>query len=217
MEQRWAQATAALNEIAERSGLPPAQYSPGDQVWLEGKNLHLPFQATKLAPKRYGPFKIIKEISLVTFQLALPLSWKIHDVFHASLLLPYSKTTAHRPNFSRPPQDLISDEAEYKVEQIRNHRYSRQNRVLQYLIKWKGYPESDNTWESAADVHAPDLIRNYHKGTPLEGIKAGRLFVVNSIIPQPGSPSHLLAPQVESQGFPMQSPSTTSLYQPSIP
>jgi len=100
MEQQWVQATAALNEAAEQSGMPPAQYLPRNQVWLEGKNLHLPFQATKLAPKRYGPFKIIKEISPIVFQLGLPISWKIHDVFHASLLLPYSETTAHRPNFS---------------------------------------------------------------------------------------------------------------------
>jgi len=100
MEQCWAQATVALNEVAEQLGTPPAQYSSGDQVWLEGKNLHLSFQATKLAPKRYGLFKIIKEISPVMFQLALPLLWKIHDVFHASLLSPYSETTAHGPNFS---------------------------------------------------------------------------------------------------------------------
>ena len=80
--------------------MPLAQYSSGDQVWLEGKNLCLPFQATKLAPKQYGPFKIAKEISPVTFQLELPLSWKIHDVFHTSLLSPYSKMTAHSLNFS---------------------------------------------------------------------------------------------------------------------
>jgi len=81
--------------------------------------------------------------------------------------------TAHRPNFSRPPPDLIGDEVEYKVEQIRNHCYSGRNRVLQYLIKWKGYPESDNMWELALDVHASDLVRNYHKGTLLKGIKVG--------------------------------------------
>ena len=100
MEQRWAQATAALNETAERSGMPPAQYSPGDQVWLEGKNLCLPFQATKLTPKQYRPFKVTKGISPVVFQLALPLLWKIHNMFHASLLSPYSETTTHGPNFS---------------------------------------------------------------------------------------------------------------------
>ena len=74
MEQWRAQATVALNEVAERSGVPLAQYSSGSQVWLEGKNLYLPFQATKLAPKWYGPFKIIKEISPIVFQLELPLS-----------------------------------------------------------------------------------------------------------------------------------------------
>jgi len=121
MEERRTQATAALNQVAEKSGTPLAQYNTGDQVWLEGKNLRLPYQATKLAPKRYGPFKIIKEISPVAYRLMLPLSWKIHDTFHASLLLPYRETTAYGPNFSRPPPDLINDEEQYEVEQIRNH------------------------------------------------------------------------------------------------
>jgi hypothetical protein len=34
---------------------------------------------------------------------------------------------------------------------------------LQYLIKWKGYPESDNTWEPADHVQAPQLIRQYER------------------------------------------------------
>ena len=65
MNQRREQAIEALNRIAELKGIPPAQYNTGDQVWLEGKNLKFPYQVTKLAPKRYGPFKIIKEISPV--------------------------------------------------------------------------------------------------------------------------------------------------------
>jgi len=186
MEERRAQATAALNQIAEQSGTPSAQYNTRDQVWLEGKNLRLPYQATKLAPKRYGPFKIIKEISPVAYQLALPLTWKIHDTFHASLLSPYRETTAYGPNFSQPPPDLINDEEQYEVEQIRNHRYFGRNRTLQYLIHWKGYPDSDDTWESAADIHASDLLKAYHKGTPLEGIKAGRLSLQTPISLHPG-------------------------------
>jgi len=186
MEERRAQATAALNQIAEKSEIPSAQYNTGDQVWLEGKNLHLPYQATKLAPKRYGPFKIIKEISSVAYQLALPLTWKIHNTFHALLLSPYHKTTAYGPNFSRPPPDLINDEEQYEVERIHNHRYFGHNQTLQYLIHWKGYPDSDDTWESTADVHALDLVRAYHKGTPLEGIKAGRLSLQTPIPLHPG-------------------------------
>jgi len=186
MEERHAQATVALNQVAEKSGTPSAQYSTGTQVWLEGKNLRLPYQATKLAPKRYGPFKIIKEISPVAYQLALPLMWKIHNVFHASLLSPYRETTTYGPNFSRPPPDLINDEEQYEVEQIRNHQHFGHNRTLQYLIYWKGYPDSDDTWESAADTHTPDLVKAYHKGTLLESIKAGCLLLQAPISPHPG-------------------------------
>jgi len=72
------------------------------------------------------------------------------------------------------------------VEQIRNHQHSGRNRTLQYLIHWKGYPDSDNTWESAADTHAPDLVKAYHKGTPLESIKAGHLSLQTPIPLHPG-------------------------------
>jgi len=186
MEERHAQATAALSQVAEKSGTPSAQYNTGDQVWLEGENLCLPYQTTKLAPKRYGPFKIIKEISPVAYQLALPLMWKIHNMFHASLLSPYRETTAYSPNFSRPPPDLINDEEQYEVEQIHNHQYFGRNKTLQYLIHWKGYPDSDDTWELAADTHAPDLVKAYHKGTPLESIKAGCLSIQDPILLHPG-------------------------------
>ena len=69
MNQRREQAIEALNRTAEKSGTSLAQYNTGDQVWLEGKNLQLPHQVTKLAPKRYRPFTIIKEISPVAYRL----------------------------------------------------------------------------------------------------------------------------------------------------
>ena len=99
MEQR-AQVIDAINQSAKANQSVPPQYSKGDQVWLEATNLKFTHQKSKLLPKRYGPFKIIKEVSPVAFQLALPPSWNIHDVFHASLLTPYRETTAHGPNFS---------------------------------------------------------------------------------------------------------------------
>jgi hypothetical protein len=135
MEWR-AQAIAAINQAAEKIGKLEAQYTVGAQVWLEGKNLRLPYQSTKLVPKRYGPFKIIKEVSPVVYQLSLTMMWGIHDVFHASLLSPYHEMTQHGLNFSRPPPDLIKGEAEYEVEAIRNHRHFRHSCALQYLIKW---------------------------------------------------------------------------------
>jgi hypothetical protein len=124
------QATNAINEAAKGNGTIPSQYHIGEQVWLEGRNLKFPHQATKLNPKCYGPFKIIKEISLVAYQLQLPPSWNIHPVFHASLLSSYSKTPSHGPNFSQPPPDLIENEEEYEVEQIKVHQSFGRSKCL---------------------------------------------------------------------------------------
>ena len=107
----------------------------------------------------------------MAFKLDLPVSWTIHPIFHTSLLTPYVKTLTHGPNYSHPPPDLINDEEQYEVEQIQNHQLHRHSRTLQYLIKWGGYPESDNTWEPADQVYALDLLREYHKHWPLESIK----------------------------------------------
>jgi len=100
MMEHWAQAIDAINKAAKGNRSIPEQYAIGDQVWLEGKHLRFPHQKNKLNPKRYGPFKIIKVISSVAYQLQLPPSWKIHPVFHASLLSPYCETPSHGPNFS---------------------------------------------------------------------------------------------------------------------
>src|SRR5712672_2154973 len=168
LHQKRAQAIAAINHAAKTSSTPKDIFKLNDQVWLESKHLTLPHQSKKLAPKRVGPFRITKVISPVAFRLGLPSSWHIHDVFHASLLTSYRETTAYGPNFVRPPPDLIDGEEEYEVEAVLNHRMFGRRRQVQYLIKWKGYPHSDNTWEPSENVHADDLIKAYHKWRPLE-------------------------------------------------
>ena len=95
------------------------------------------------------------------------MAWTIHDIFHASLLTPYRKTMTHGPNYTRPLPDLIAGEKEYEVESVVNHRYHGRKHNLQYLIHWKGYPDADNSWELAGQVHAPRLITAYHRRNPL--------------------------------------------------
>src|SRR5579863_10350254 len=172
LHKRQVMVAHALNKMANSLGTPETQWKVGQKVWLEAKNLPLPHGTIKLAPKCHGPFQIIQVILPVAYQLELPHQWNIHPVFHASLLTPYVETDSHGPNYSRPPPDLISGEAEYEVEQIRSHRRHGRRKQLQYLLKWKGYPESDNTWEPADQVHAPDLVKAYHRRHQLEHIKA---------------------------------------------
>ena len=53
----------AINHMARARAPILSQYKLGDQVWLEATHLKLWHQKTKLAPKHYGPFRVIKEIS----------------------------------------------------------------------------------------------------------------------------------------------------------
>jgi hypothetical protein len=183
-EQRK-RAILALNQAVNTLPPPQSRYKLGDQVWLEARNLKTQYQSSKLAPKCHGPFQVIREVSPVAYQLRLPASWRIHDVFHVSLLLPYRETAAHGPNFTRPPPDLIGGEEEYEVKALLNHRRHGRSRTLQYLIKWKGYPHSDNTWEPADQVHAPELTKLYHHQHPEIQDKRTRVRATVSTPPKP--------------------------------
>src|SRR6266850_39144 len=47
----------------------------------------------------------------------------------------------------------------------------------------KGYPKSNNTWEDANQIHAPDLIKLYHWNNPLQGIKGQLLSLQKPHLP----------------------------------
>jgi hypothetical protein len=106
--ERRTQAIEAINCTAHQA--PPPQFKVGQEVWLEAKNLQLPYQTPKLAPKRHNPFCINKQVSPVVYQLQLPDAWKIHNMFHASLLTLYRETPQHSPNYIKPPPELIEGE-----------------------------------------------------------------------------------------------------------
>jgi hypothetical protein len=138
-------------------------HEPGDLVWLEGTNLRLSHPTAKLAPKRYGPFKITKKISPVVFQLELPGHWTIHNVFHASLLTPYRETQEHGINYPEPSPELIEESEEYEVDRIMNSRCHGRKKKLQFLIHWKGYSTAHDSWEDATDVFAPQKVEEYYQ------------------------------------------------------
>jgi len=96
-------------------------FKHGQKVWLEAKNLALPYRSVKLAPRHHGPFTIAQVMSPMMYKLGLPHQWTIHPVFHASLLTPYSETIEHRENYSWPPLNLVGDAEQYKVETIHSH------------------------------------------------------------------------------------------------
>ena len=61
----------------------------------------------------------------------------------------------------------MGEEQQYKVEQVLDERNHGRWKKKQYLVKWKGYPDSDNQWLDAKDMdNAQELIAEFHNSHP---------------------------------------------------
>ena len=119
-----------------------------------------------MAPKQEGLFEIIDILGLLTYQLKLPETWRIHNVFHASLLQRYKENDVYGTNSDRPPAKLDSKGQEvYNVETILKHQ--RQGQGYQYYVKWEGYPITEASWELeesfSNDSNVLDQYKQHHQ------------------------------------------------------
>ena len=113
--------------------------------------------------EREGPFKVTDVLGPTTVQLDLPRTWRIHPVFHTSLLRPYHTTKEHGPNYVTPPPDLVDTQEEYEVESIINHRKPARG-GLQYLVTWRNAPPHENQWlRESALRNASTILRAYKR------------------------------------------------------
>ena len=126
----------------------PVEFQPCDLVWLNSSNLSTSHPSKKLDWKHLGPFKVVKRIGLQAYKLELPATMcHIHNTFHVSLLDPVKSTPLVPTPHGLPPTPpalYIKDDQEYfEIEDILNSCHVKNH--LEYQVKWKGYPDSDNS------------------------------------------------------------------------
>ena len=148
-------------KMAARQNYPWTPFKEGDKVWLDSRNLPLHYASRKLSQKRQGPFLITKKLSNTTYELKLPLTWKIHNHFHASLLTRVVETPQYGKHHVEPPPELVAGEEEYEIEAILNHRTRRTKK--EYLIRWKGYSPTEDSWEPEKGLSHSKRILNAYK------------------------------------------------------
>jgi hypothetical protein len=74
-------------------------YKVGDKVLLSTKYLNPKHSETnrKLLPKWIGPFKVVQVVGPVAYELKMNPGWRVHPVFHVSLLEPYRESGRVQP------------------------------------------------------------------------------------------------------------------------
>ena len=105
---------------------------------------------------KLGPFKIKRKLRPVTFKLAISKEIRIHLIFHISLLeLTTTNTTLKLINLDQETQEPL-----YKVKEILDHQIK--DNKSHYLIYWKGYQHSEDTWEPEKYL-TPAILKAYHR------------------------------------------------------
>ncbi len=165
-------------------------YQPGQWVWLSTRDLRLRLPCKKLSPRYVGPFKIIRQITPVSFRLALPAHYRISPTFHVSLLKPAGgprgEEVLDEAGDQRAPPIIIDGQEAYQVREILDSR--RRGRFLQYLVDWEGYGPEERSWVNAEDILDPSLTTDYHRDHP------------DRSAPRPrGRPRRRLPPRVRSR------------------
>ena len=135
-KEHIAEARERMSEQANRH-CKDVDYEVGDMVFLNSKNIKTQRPSKKLNDKMLDPFKVIAKVERA-FQLELPRTMLIHNVFHPGLLRKAATDPLSEQRQTPSPPIIVNDQEEWEVDEILNSRHFGCGRQLQYQVKWHG-------------------------------------------------------------------------------
>lgn len=161
LEDRLVASTARMLNVANRSRVDKAALvKVGEQVFIDTRNMRFANMMDKWRPRFVGPFKVSKVTASGTVTVVLPRSMsRMHNTFNIDLVRKYQESPAAFGQRGRqaPPPVLLDGQEEWEVEAVRGVR--EKGRTTELLIHWKGYADSEDSWEPEAYCrHASDIL-----------------------------------------------------------
>ena len=102
----------------------------------------------KLAYRYCGPYEILRRIGEQSYELALPPTLHVHNVFHVNLFKTYVANPSHVLNLD---DTILVNQQEFQMEPDRilevKEKRLRNRTIREALVQWKGYPIEDASWE----------------------------------------------------------------------
>jgi hypothetical protein len=115
-------AASSMKKFADEHRRPAPDYVIGDLIWLSTSHLTTGRPTHKLDIQRTGPFAIQEKVGNSAYHLTLLPGWRVHPVFHVSLLRLAVIDEQLYPQLMndtiRPPPDVVGGHEEYKVEYL---------------------------------------------------------------------------------------------------
>ena len=165
LQMSWKQAQNAQEKYHNKKHLEKS-FNVGNRIYLTAKNITTKKPSDKLNLKFINTFRILEPISSCPYSLELPTDFKIiYPVFHVSLLCKccQSSVTGHLEALH---DDNNKDPSTSIPETIFDSHHNFQN-CLQYLVKWTGTSNLQNTWKLAAHLQTyPKLLQGFHQDFP---------------------------------------------------
>jgi hypothetical protein len=122
------------------------QLEKGDKVYPLTKNLRTRQPSKGLDHVKVRPFLVKEQSRPVNYVLDLPKDARIHPKFHIKMLKPADPDTPLQTTFYYESEE----ENEFEVEKIVDSKQTTTTRF--YLVKWLGYPDSENTLEPETNL-----------------------------------------------------------------
>ena len=169
-----------MSKYADQRRIEGPILQEGDMVYLlrhtrgeKQPNIKTNRPSDKLDFKKLGPYKVLKQIREVNYELDLPIKEgqrgrSVHNIFHISLL-EKAVVDEETGEIIHDEITIEGEELEYEVERILQIKFDEETQQPKYLVKWKNYDEADNTWEPIEHLgHSKALVDDFHRQLNLQ-------------------------------------------------
>ena len=142
------------------------EYKDGDLVWIQTPPSLNIENSSKLAPCKYGPYKVVQVLSNNNYKINIKNSPfpKHYPIFHVSELEPYRRTPTEFLNRTSDPESIKD------IIEISGFRTNYKLQQYEYRVRYK-YRSASN-WVSSSEVE--DNPRNQY--IYQEYLKSGRRY-----------------------------------------